>query len=54
MLILLISFVAGIDMFQEKVMGQGKQDNESAMEQAKDEKISVCRRLDSIRLVARC
>ncbi|KAF2842902.1 hypothetical protein M501DRAFT_38146 [Patellaria atrata CBS 101060] len=30
----------GIDMFQEKVMGQGPQDNESAIEQAKDEKIS--------------
>ncbi|KAI6244805.1 hypothetical protein HI914_06890 [Erysiphe necator] len=33
-----------VDMFQEKVLGKGKQDNESAMEQAKDEAIS-----DSIR-----
>ncbi|TVY59636.1 hypothetical protein LSUE1_G007456 [Lachnellula suecica] len=30
----------GIDFFQEKVLGQGKQDNESAVEQAKDEQIS--------------
>ncbi|KAF4633091.1 hypothetical protein G7Y89_g5032 [Cudoniella acicularis] len=30
----------GIDMFQEKVLGQGPQDNESAVEQAKDEQIS--------------
>lgn len=30
----------GIDMVQEKVLGQGPQDNESAVEQAKD----VCRR----------
>ncbi|KAF2454981.1 hypothetical protein BDY21DRAFT_373834 [Lineolata rhizophorae] len=30
----------GIDMFQEKVLGQGQQSNESAIEQAKDEKIS--------------
>ncbi|KAF2098957.1 hypothetical protein NA57DRAFT_76191 [Rhizodiscina lignyota] len=30
----------GIDMFQEKALGQGKQDNESAVEQAKDEQIS--------------
>ncbi|WYZ39061.1 hypothetical protein EsH8_III_000975 [Colletotrichum jinshuiense] len=29
-----------VDMFQEKVLGQGPQDNESAAEQAKDEKIS--------------
>jgi len=30
----------GIDMFQQRVMGQGEQDNESAVEQAKDEQIS--------------
>jgi len=30
----------GIDYVQEKFMGQGKQDNESAVEQAKDEQIS--------------
>ncbi|KAL8968231.1 MAG: hypothetical protein Q9183_002560 [Haloplaca sp. 2 TL-2023] len=30
----------GIDMFQEKVLGQGPQDNESAIEQAKDEQMS--------------
>jgi hypothetical protein len=31
-----------IDYVQENVMGQGKQNNESAFEQAKDEQISVC------------
>lgn len=31
-----------IDYVQENVMGQGKQNNESAVEQAKDEQISVC------------
>jgi len=31
---------SGIDLFQEKVLGHGQQDNESAVEQAKDEKIS--------------
>ncbi|KAE8450065.1 hypothetical protein EG329_007205 [Mollisiaceae sp. DMI_Dod_QoI] len=30
----------GIDFVQEKFMGQGSQDNESALEQAKDEQIS--------------
>ncbi|TVY46896.1 hypothetical protein LOCC1_G002192 [Lachnellula occidentalis] len=30
----------GVDFFQEKVLGQGPQDNESAVEQAKDEQIS--------------
>ncbi|KAJ4300995.1 hypothetical protein N0V90_003084 [Kalmusia sp. IMI 367209] len=30
----------GIDYVQEKFLGQGKQDNESAFEQAKDEQIS--------------
>ncbi|KXS99966.1 hypothetical protein AC578_815 [Pseudocercospora eumusae] len=30
----------GIDFVQEKFMGQGPQDNESALEQAKDEQIS--------------
>ncbi|KUJ14746.1 uncharacterized protein LY89DRAFT_619898 [Mollisia scopiformis] len=30
----------GIDFVQEKFMGQGQQDNESAVEQAKDEQIS--------------
>ncbi|KAL8718590.1 MAG: hypothetical protein Q9225_004292 [Loekoesia sp. 1 TL-2023] len=30
----------GIDMVQEKVLGQGPQDNESAIEQAKDEQMS--------------
>lgn len=39
---LLISrvFSLGVDFVQEKFMGQGKQDNESAAEQAKDEAIS--------------
>lgn len=32
----------GVDFVQEKVLGQGPQDNESAFEQAKDEKISDC------------
>jgi len=30
----------GVDFVQEKFMGQGPQDNESAIEQAKDEQIS--------------
>ena len=30
----------GIDLVQEKILGQGPQDNESAVEQAKDEQIS--------------
>ena len=30
----------GIDYVQENFLGQGKQDNESAVEQAKDEQIS--------------
>ncbi|KAG9237512.1 hypothetical protein BJ875DRAFT_481259 [Amylocarpus encephaloides] len=30
----------GIDAFQQHVLGQGPQDNESAVEQAKDEQIS--------------
>ncbi|KAK4546186.1 hypothetical protein LTR36_002323 [Oleoguttula mirabilis] len=30
----------GVDMVQEKVLGQGAQNNESAVEQAKDEQIS--------------
>jgi len=30
----------GVDFVQEKFMGAGPQDNESAFEQAKDEKIS--------------
>ncbi|KAL9582588.1 MAG: hypothetical protein Q9212_003208 [Teloschistes hypoglaucus] len=30
----------GIDMVQEKILGQGPQDNESAIEQAKDEQMS--------------
>ncbi|KAF1815821.1 hypothetical protein P152DRAFT_197631 [Eremomyces bilateralis CBS 781.70] len=30
----------GVDFVQEKFLGQGPQDNESAIEQAKDEKIS--------------
>jgi hypothetical protein len=30
----------GVDMFQERVLGQGPQDNESAAEQAKDEAMS--------------
>lgn len=30
----------GVDFIQEKFLGQGPQDNESAIEQAKDEQIS--------------
>lgn len=30
----------GIDLFQEKVLGRGQQNNESAFEQARDEQIS--------------
>lgn len=30
----------GVDFVQEKFLGQGAQDNESAVEQAKDEQIS--------------
>jgi hypothetical protein len=30
----------GIDLVQEKILNQGPQDNESAVEQAKDEQIS--------------
>ncbi|KAF8441930.1 hypothetical protein BGX38DRAFT_1202962 [Terfezia claveryi] len=30
----------GVDAFQQHVLGQGPQDNESALEQAKDERIS--------------
>lgn len=30
----------GVDLVQEKIFGQGPQDNESAVEQAKDEQIS--------------
>ncbi|KAI6715367.1 hypothetical protein PZA11_004982 [Diplocarpon coronariae] len=32
--------VPGVDFVQEKFLGQGAQDNESAVEQAKDEQIS--------------
>ena len=32
--------ITGIDYVQENFLGQGKQDNESAIEQAKDEQIS--------------
>ncbi|KAI9809853.1 MAG: hypothetical protein M1825_000286 [Sarcosagium campestre] len=30
----------GVDLVQERILGQGAQDNESAVEQAKDEQIS--------------
>ncbi|KAI9767576.1 MAG: hypothetical protein M1840_005613 [Geoglossum simile] len=30
----------GVDYVQERILGQGPQDNESAIEQAKDERIS--------------
>lgn len=36
----LMSSCVGIDFVQERFMGQGAQDNESAVEQAKDEQIS--------------
>lgn len=37
---LLIIRVEGVDWVQQNVFGQGPQDNESAIEQAKDEQIS--------------
>jgi hypothetical protein len=36
----LLTLLKAVDMFQEKILGQGPQDNESAIEQAKDEQIS--------------
>jgi hypothetical protein len=33
--------VTGVDYVQEKFMGAGPQDNESALEQAKDEQVCV-------------
>ena len=35
-----LTFFVGVDVVQEKFMGQGDQSNESAVEQAKDEQIS--------------
>ncbi len=35
-----LTILAGVDFVQEHVFGQGDQSNESALEQAKDEKIS--------------
>lgn len=37
---LLTIYVVGVDWVQQNVLGQGPQDNESAIEQAKDEQIS--------------
>lgn len=37
---MLTTIVTGIDFVQEKFMGAGPQNNESAVEQAKDEQIS--------------
>ena len=37
---LALTLITGVDFAQEKFMGQGPQDNESAVEQAKDEQIS--------------
>lgn len=37
--------VLAIDLFQEHVLKQGPQNNESALEQAKDEYISDCKEL---------
>ena len=36
----MLMFVSGVDAVQQYGLGQGKQDNESAVEQAKDEQIS--------------
>lgn len=36
--------VLAVDLFQEHVLKQGPQNNESAIEQAKDEYISDCKR----------
>jgi hypothetical protein len=35
-----VIFLRGVDFVQEKFLGQGAQDNENAVEQAKDEQIS--------------
>lgn len=35
-----VCWVSGIDFVQERVLGQGAQNNESAIEQAKDEQVS--------------
>ena len=35
-----LRLAVGVDLVQERVLGQGPQDNESAVEQAKDEQIS--------------
>ena len=35
-----MSQLTGVDFVQEKLLGQGDQSNESAVEQAKDEQIS--------------
>lgn len=40
--------MTGIDFVQEKFMGQGAQDNESAVEQAKDEQISDFSKTDAL------
>lgn len=37
--------VLAVDLFQEHVLKQGPQNNESALEQAKDEYISDCKEL---------
>lgn len=39
-MLLSLTIIPGIDLVQEKVFGQGPQDNESAIEQAKDEQMS--------------
>lgn len=36
----MLTTVLGVDFVQEKFLGQGAQDNENAIEQAKDEQIS--------------
>ncbi len=36
----LLIYIAAIDWVQENILGQGKQDNESATEQFKDEQMS--------------
>lgn len=37
---MLIGIRIGVDLVQEHVLGQGPQDNESALEQAKDDKVA--------------
>lgn len=45
---MLTGLVLAVDLFQEHVLKQGPQNNESAIEQAKDEYISDCKRSSEV------